>query len=168
MARAEYSVRDCANKRNRLVRIAAETPVSIARRVDRSMAKSLAFAGPSSEQEQPERSGLFLRGTASPPTELFGVKASDPLTMLIALLVLSAAAAIAAYLPARRASRRVPNPPWTPPVANAAAVSRLRTPIDPPARRSRLSMIFIAAAVRWPPLLPARPHEPRCRPPQVP
>ena len=36
---------------------------------------------------------------------LFGVKATDPVTMAVAVVVLSAAGAVAAYLPARRASR---------------------------------------------------------------
>jgi len=36
---------------------------------------------------------------------LFGVKSSDPVTFLGMLVVLTAVAAIAGYLPARRASR---------------------------------------------------------------
>ena len=36
---------------------------------------------------------------------LFGLKASDPLTMVAAAMLLAAVAAIAGYLPARRASR---------------------------------------------------------------
>ena len=36
---------------------------------------------------------------------LFGVKATDPVTMAVAVVVLAAAGVIAAYLPARRASR---------------------------------------------------------------
>jgi putative ABC transport system permease protein len=36
---------------------------------------------------------------------LFGVKTTDPLTIAVAVMVLSAAASIAAYFPARRASR---------------------------------------------------------------
>ena len=45
----------------------------------------------------------WLGGRAGGP--LFGVKLADPSTILAAAVVLSAAAAIAAYLPARRASR---------------------------------------------------------------
>jgi putative ABC transport system permease protein len=39
---------------------------------------------------------------------LYGVRAYDPATMTIALAMLGAAAAIAAYLPARRAARMDP------------------------------------------------------------
>jgi ABC-type antimicrobial peptide transport system permease subunit len=46
---------------------------------------------------------IWLGSQAAGP--LFSVNAFDPLTMLIAVLVLSTTAAIAAYLPARRASR---------------------------------------------------------------
>jgi ABC-type antimicrobial peptide transport system permease subunit len=36
---------------------------------------------------------------------LFGVSATDPLTLAIVLLVVTAVAALAAYIPARRATR---------------------------------------------------------------
>jgi ABC-type antimicrobial peptide transport system permease subunit len=38
-------------------------------------------------------------------SQLFGVRANDPMTILIAVLVLLAVTLVAAYLPARRATK---------------------------------------------------------------
>jgi putative ABC transport system permease protein len=41
-------------------------------------------------------------------SQLFGVDSSDPLTLLVVLLTLGAAALLACYMPARRATRVAP------------------------------------------------------------
>jgi ABC-type antimicrobial peptide transport system permease subunit len=51
--------------------------------------------------------GIPLVLAASRPVSkvVFGVNTSDPLTLVLAALVVSVTAALAAYIPARRASR---------------------------------------------------------------